>query len=181
MVKEEMKVTYFNWMCSLLGDKKVQYHKLLNYLFCVDFNYTNCMDENREEDGIDLRYRFGYEKGFKQPIVSTHLDNKPCSILEMMVALSLRCEENIMDNPDLGNRTDCWFWCMIDSLGLKKMTNGLFDNTYVDDVIARFMRKKYKRNGEGGLFTINHSRFDMRTAEIWIQMCEYLDDVIKGE
>ena len=75
------------------------------------------MDGNRAEDGIDLRYRFGHEQHYSDAMVASFLDDRPCSVLEMMIALSIRCEEHIMDDPDVGNRTGQWFWSMIASLG----------------------------------------------------------------
>ena len=39
----------------------------------------------------------------------------------MMIALAIRCEEHIMDDPDAGDRTGQWFWSMLVSLGLGSM------------------------------------------------------------
>ena len=58
---------------------------------------------------------------------------RPCSVLEMMIALSMRCEEQIMDDPDIGNRTGQWFWDMIDNLGLGEHERLKFDGRYVDE------------------------------------------------
>jgi hypothetical protein len=138
------------------------------------------MDGNRAEDGIDLRYRFGYEQGYDSPMIATLLDDRPCSVLEMLIALAIRCEEHIMDDPDIGNRTGQWFWNMIINLGLGFMDDTKFDENYVKDVISRFLYRKYKRNGEGGLFTVEHCKNDLRTVEIWYQMCWYLDEVLEN-
>lgn len=51
-------------------------------------------------------------------MIASYLDNRPCSVLEMIIALAIRLEEHIMDDPDIGNRTGQWFWDMIVSLGL---------------------------------------------------------------
>ena len=83
-----------------------------------------------------------------------------------------------MDNPDTGNRMGQWFWDMIENLGLESMDNSQFNAAYTDDVIFRFMERKYKRNGEGGLFTINHCKYDMRNVEIWYQLNWYLNGII---
>jgi hypothetical protein len=138
------------------------------------------MDGNRAEDGIDLRYRFGYEQGYDSPMIATLLDDRPCSVLEMLIALAIRCEEHIMNDPDIGNRTGQWFWNMIINLGLGFMDDTKFDENYVKDVISRFLYRKYKRNGEGGLFTVEHCKNDLRTVEIWYQMCWYLDEVLEN-
>ena len=96
----------------------------------------------------------------------------------MMIALAIRCEEHIMDDPDIGNRTGQWFWNMIVNLGLGSMTDAKFDENYTNMVIERFLNREYERNGDGGLFTVKHSRRDLRTVEIWYQMCWYLDEIV---
>lgn len=82
-----------------------------------------------------------------------------------------------MEDPDLGDRTGQWFWNMIVSLGLGGMSDTRYDANYVDMVIDRFLRRQYKRNGEGGLFTVEHHPQDMRTVEIWYQLAYYLDEI----
>ena len=52
-----------------------------------------------------------------------------------------------------------------------------FDERYVDEVIDIFLNREYAENGEGGLFTVNGYE-DMRTVEIWYQMCWYLADFV---
>jgi hypothetical protein len=135
------------------------------------------MDDNRAVDGIDLRYRFAYEKHYHQAMIAEYIDVKPCSVLEMMVALAYRCEEQIMDNQEYGNRTRQWFMGMIENLGLLGMTNNAFDEFYVDRVITRLLHRDYKPNGEGGLFTVRNYRRDLRLVEIWYQMSWYLSEV----
>lgn len=182
MTKEELNYIYFEWMCQLVWDnrysKKTSYQKLLAYLYNRQFEYTIGLDGNRAEDGVDLRYRFASERGYSDSLIATYLDDQPCSILEMMIALSIRCEEHIMEDPDIGDRTGQWFWNMIVSLGLGSMTDDRFNYNYVDNVIDRFLDRKYKRNGEGGLFTVENCKKDMRTIEIWYQMCMYLDTIL---
>lgn len=93
-----------------------------------------------------------------------------------MIALAVRCEEHIMDDPDIGDRTGQWFWNMIVSLGLGSMTDERFDGEYVDEVVDIFLNREYERNGEGGLFTVNDTDRDMRNVEIWYQMHWYLNE-----
>lgn len=183
MTRSELNSKYFSWMCQLVCDRKrysrgLSYRKLLRFLYNVDFSYTIDLDGNREADGIDLRYRFGYEDSYDDAIIATLLDDRPCSVLEMMIALAIRCEEHIMDDPDAGNRTGQWFWNMIVNLGLGSMTDDKFDEDCVGEVIDRFLNREYKRDGEGGLFTIKHCKYDLRDVEIWYQMCWYLDEIL---
>ena len=180
MTKDELNNAYFEWMYQLVCDERgaegPSYRKLLYLLHDTDFFYTIPMDGNRAEDGTDLRYRFGYENAYEGPMIATYLDDRPCSVLEMMVALAIRCEEHIMCDPDIGNRTGQWFWNMIDNLGLSGMDDLQFDRNYAKRVVQKFLNREYKRNGEGGLFTVKHYRMDLRSVEIWYQMCWYLDE-----
>lgn len=175
----ELKTRYFNWMYRLVCNdeysKGLSYRKLLHHLHKTEFFYSIPMDGNRAEDGMDLRYRFGYEHSYEGPMIASYLDRLPCSVLEMMVALSIRCEE-MMDDPEFGDRTGQWFWNMIVSLGLGSMDDQRFNPAYVDDILNRFMNREYGPHGEGGLFTIRHPRQDLRSAEIWYQMNWYLDE-----
>ena len=173
---------YFDWMsdivCGARFAKEISYRKLLTRLHQTEFRYSIPKDQNRAEDGIDLRYRFAItqERGCSTDLVMDILEG-PCSMLEMMIALSLRCEENIMDDPHIGDRTGQWFWGMVTSLGLGSMTDNRFDRKFVDDTIARFLDRKYAPNGKGGLFTLRHCNQDLRTVEIWYQLCWYLDEI----
>lgn len=180
MNRSSITSAYFDWMCALVDVNKCQYNKLMHYLHRTDFDVRLAMDENRANDGVELRYRFGFECGYDQSIICAYLDDRPCSILEMMVALAMRCEENIMDDPDVGNRTGEWFWTMIQSLGLNIFAHNCdFNIDKVEYIAERFLERKYESNGKGGLFIINNCERDLRTVEIWNQMCWYLDSIIE--
>ena len=170
---------YFDWMTRLvcknhpLGQKS--WRKLFDYLYRTEFTYILDLDENRACDGIELRYRFGYEHSYSGEEIQ--LAQKPCSIFEMMVALAVRCEENIMADPAYGDRTGEWFFGMIKSLGLDQMSDDCFDRDYVKAVVSHFLDRTYEPDGRGGLFTVNDPRIDMRKTEIWYQMMRYLNEL----
>lgn len=185
MTRNELINLYFKWMCGLVCNKRYSkrpsYQKLLRYLHSIDFQYSIPRDDNRAADGEDLRYRFAYERRYDDVIIAEYLDDRPCSVLEMMIALALRCEEDIMDNPDLGDRKGQWFWEMLVNLGLGSMHDENFDEDYVDEVIERFHDRNYEPNGKGGLFTVENPPIDMRRAEIWYQMCWHLNEVLEQQ
>ena len=124
------------------------------------------MDSNRAQDGIDLRERYYGDSTIKGP----------CSVLEMMVALSIRCEE-IMDNPAYGDRTTQWFWNMIINMGLGAMYDSRFDKKHVEECVDRMLNREYEPNGKGGLFYVRGCTDDLRELEIWSQMCYFLDSI----
>lgn len=145
------------------------------YLHYTEFRYSIPNDGNRAEDGVYLRYRFALENGYDD--IFKYLDG-PCRVLEMLVALANRCEEHIMDDPDIGDRTGQWFWTMIRNLDLDSMTDENFDIDYVEEKVSIFLDRRYASNGEGGLFILDDCRYDLRTVEIWYQMCWYLNTIL---
>jgi len=176
MTTNGIKESYFEWLievvCKGKYAKRVQYRRLLRWLHETTFIYSLYMDANRAEDGVGLRYQFG------DGVVSDYLVDSPCSLLEMMVALSRRCEVHIMGNYDIGDRTGEWFWGMIANLGLDKMKDQDFNPEYVDMVISRLLLREYGPHGEGGLFTVRKRSEDLRDIDIWYQMSWYLDEII---
>lgn len=175
MTSLEIIDAYFEWLFNMVcGDnfaRNISYRKLLQSLHATRFRYSILKDQNRAEDGVDLRWRFHTESGHI-PSLAT-----PCSVLEMMIALAIRCEENIMDDPAIGNRTQQWFWGMINNLGLGSMYDTNFDEDEFDYKINRFLDREYEPNGKGGLFTVRNCDRDVREVEIWYQLCWYLDSI----
>ena len=179
MFRDQIINDYFEWLWNFTKCRgHSQNRKIITLLHNIEFRYSIPMDANREEDGIDLRYRFitevGIPKNYQE--VYAYLDG-PCSVLEMMIALAIRCEESIMDDPDIGDRTSEWFWLMMKNLGLDYMSDRKFDRDIAEEKISIFLDRRYKRNGEGGVFVVNGRR-DLRKVEIWYQMCWYLDTIM---
>lgn len=170
---------YFEWLCDIVCgrrySKEVSFKKLLSFLHDKEFVYFVRNDDNRAKDGINLRWRYSWETGIDYDEVQMSIPG-PCSVLEMMVALAIACEE-LMDDPQKGDRTGQWFWGMIVNLGLGSMTDSRFDERYADDVITRFLNREYEPDGRGGLFTIRNCGYDLRVVEIWYQLCWYLDSI----
>ena len=183
---QEIKETYFEWLFDLVSGERfaegISHRKLLRHLHDTEFIFTISRDGNRAEDGVDLRYRFvrRLERLYYGATIDDLLDclEGPCSILEMMVALAIRIEESIMDDPDYGDRTSQWFWGMIVNLGLGSQLDEHYDEDYVNKTLDRFLERDYEPNGKGGLFTVRHCDSDLRNVEIWYQANWYLDEIL---
>lgn len=171
---------YFEWLCHLVDNgpyfNDQNFHELLSFLHSIDFYYLILMDANRAGDGINLRYHFKYQNRIGDD--NDILKGRRCSVLEMMVGLSVRCENQIMYDPDYGDRTGHWFWNMIKNLDLDHMDDDHFDITYTEAVVNRFLERQYEPNGKGGLFTVERKGYDMRNVEIWYQMNWYLNSIL---
>lgn len=176
----EIEKEYFEWIYNLVIDQRYSrksYKKLFSFLFSREFTYIIEMDSNRASDGERLRYMFGLEHHYDHSYIRDNLDTRNASVLEVMIALSIRCEEHIMEDENYGDRTGQWFWNMLTSLGLGGMDDARFNRHEANDIIDRFLAREYSPDGRGGLFTVDtHS--DMRDIEIWYQMCMYLEKYV---
>lgn len=179
MAQARIEIEYFEWMynivCHNKYDREISYRKLLSCLHDIEFTHIIPKDANRAYDGVRLRHQFIQEYTGNDN-AETYLSGE-CSVLELMVALAIRCERDIMDDTDVGDRTTQWFWSMIVSLGLGSMTDELYDQQLVEKSIEKFLKREYDPDGKGGLFTIRGSDRDLRKEEIWTQMCWYLDSI----
>lgn len=176
-----LRKKYFLWMAQIVGNpqgkyRRKTYRSLLERLNETEFIPFHPMDENRADDGVELRYRFGREEGIPDAEIATNLDNRECSVLEIMVSLAIRMEETITSDPDYGNRTGLWFWDMVDSMRLLDMDDSQFEPKKVEQALDRMIHREYASNGRGGLFTVREPREDMRNVEIWYQMMWWLTD-----
>ena len=122
MIFNNVTSQYFDWLhetvCGKWEPRNLSFHSLLMFLFRQDFIPSCEMDESRAEDGCDLRYRFAQERNVPYAAMNNATKGMPCSMLEMIVALSIRIEEHIMADSEAGNRVGQWFWSMIVSLGM---------------------------------------------------------------
>lgn len=179
MVENELRSEYFEWLFNYVCEGRfadnISYRKLLTYLHETEFTYLIPLDVNRAMDGICLRYRFVLAYELDKEVLD-YLDG-PCSVFEMILALAIRCEENIMDDPKKGDRTGQWFWGMIQNLGVGAMMDDRYNEELVIDIITKFLNREYEPNGKGGLFTVKN-RGDIRDVEIWYQLNWYLDNFI---
>lgn len=179
--KQNLNSEYLEWLKHFVmqgSQSASKYKDFFNLLHEIEFTYCLPMDENREQDGINLRARFLYEHNYKEENLY-YLEN-PCSVLEMMVALTLRCEENLAWDPyECGDRTGVWFWKMVSNIGLIGHIEGNnFDSVFVNDKISKCLERNYQPNGRGGFFIVQKAPKDMRDVDIWTQANWYLDKVL---
>lgn len=171
----EIDEEYFLWLCELVDaeDPDAGYLGLMRRMYDMEFSDRTAKlipnDDNRIEDGIELRERFEEESLFDDYSCL----GGPCSVLEMMIALSYRMEENFGYEDHI-----YWFWDMMRNLGLDEFTdNRYFDldgQSEVNHILRDFRMRKYGKDGCGGLFPRRNPERDQRRLEIWVQMNNYL-------
>lgn len=170
---EPIEETYFNWLYSKVASVEVPtpsltFYSLLSTLHSVEFVWLISGDDNRAEDGLDLRTEFLRVAQLEQDPAWSSIG---CSVLEMFIALSRRAEFE----TDVSARD--WFWIFLTNLGLAHLNDaqdGVGEPTAI--VLDRFIWRTYRRDGLGGLFPLQRATKDQRKVEIWYQFFAYLDD-----
>jgi hypothetical protein len=180
---------YFVWLEKQINyDYKhhsmTSYRDLVKKLWGKPFPWTVGNDDNRIEDGLELRYLFLTDEnmsrdfgmmnaGKQKPVKDFEIAEfraQPCSILEVLIALSRRLEFAE------GSEAGWWAWKLLVNLDLHKMKDPLTPRkaSRVDDILETLVWRTYNRNGEGGFFPLAFAEDDQRKVEIWYQMAAYL-------
>ena len=170
--EDELEQQYYIWLTNWIPGWQQTHGKLLQALYETPFRVTLLMDENRVGDGLALRTRFVYETGRPISDRETLKNRRPCGILEVMIALALRFEEEYMRNTEDEDPVGMWFAPMLDSLGLMGDGDGVFekDQNRINLILLLFLDRAYAPDGRGGLFYIPGVQEDMREIEIWRRM-----------
>lgn len=172
-MNELVEHLYFNWLCAkVLNMKEVDssptHWQLLTRIHRTEFVWIVSGDDNRAEDGKELRRDFILEAELPDDEEWRLIIG--CSVLEMLIAFARRAE--FQDETP----THIWFWEFIRNLGLNDFDDNHFDPYAVDDILQNFIWRTYEPTGLGGLFPIEDPMSDQREVEIWYQFCEYLVD-----
>ena len=174
-----MTERYFQWLAGLVADghKKIKYGCLLRKLYNKEFYWVVPMDENRAEDGKELRWLFEVSVDDVNDI--SELDG-PCSVLEMLIALARRWRMDLTSKDGSEKGFELYFWLMIKNLGLDKCTDKKFDESFVDEKLHIWLDREYSADGKGGLFPLKtytkNEEKGQNTKDIWYQLQSYLAD-----
>ena len=169
---------YFHWLLELVGADDQDYYPLFRKLHDIEFTWSVANDDNRAADGVNLRYDYISEENLR--LDSCGLDlNRPCSVLEMLIGLSVRIERDVIGEPG-NDQTAKWFWIMIENLSLDRQHVSYFDPKFVDEIVQKMLKRDYEKDGFGCLFPPEKQdeKQDLRLKkqEIWYQMSYYLEE-----
>ena len=162
MIEVPLDEAYLQWLYSQVGSVRLRrssetYWNLLRQLFQKEFVWFVPNDDNRVEDGRELRHKFIEELQLTQ--VDRNWMELGCSFLEMLIGLSRR-----LSFEDGGGTRD-WFWHLLNNLELDVYAdNILIPTKRVDDILDKVIWRTYRRDGHGGLFPLRHAREDQTQA-----------------
>ena len=165
---------YFEWLYAKFTavsnrNPARSYWQLCQQLHSREFVWLIANDDNRVEDGLELRTEFMYSLGSDG--VEDEWLNLGCSVLEMLIALAGRASYAGEREPGE------WVWFFLKNLSLDKFNDANWDSrssALVDARIERFMYRTYAPTGRGGLFPLRKAAGDQTKVELWQQMSAYL-------
>lgn len=153
---------YYEWLVSQIdipNDKT--YKDLFELMHNYGFVWTVPNDDNRVQDGLDLRTEFldGTRK---------HIEREGVSMLEILVSLSRRVAFTA------GGEAPKWAWRLLKNLRLTKSYDPLADPSRVMDILEAVVWRTYRRDGYGGFFPLRDPHDDQTKVEIWYQLNAYV-------
>lgn len=165
-MNEDLEAAYFDWLCAkVLDHDNRAYLDLLVKLHREEFMWLLLMDENRAQDGRDLRKDFFRETFGEGDPEWLHIG---CSVLEMLIALAKRAQFQT------GTSTKSWFWEMIHNMGI---VDPFITDREFGDFMHTFIWRLYEPNGkDGSIFPVLEKDVDMRKTELWYQLCFYIEE-----
>lgn len=169
------EVKYYQWLLDKVGadrEPHMDYLLLLQTLHRIDYVWRLPMDSNRAQDGLMLRATYMMEQGYIPNIITEDGDVPPASVLEVLIALSYRCENDIIGE----NHPDRWFWIAIQNMDLMKCSDDHFNSDYVRQQIDIWLEGRYRKNGQGGPFPLRWPQGDQRNKELWVQMEAFINE-----
>lgn len=165
---------YFDWLygqvCSVKLKSPSRTHRnLLHMLYTKEYVWLVPNDDNRVEDGKDLRYEFFEEEGIYAQGRDLIWLQLGCSMLEFLVALARRFAFE-MDGT-VAER----FWELLENLELHELNDQVdIDPEHVEETLDRVIWRTYHYNGGGGLFPLRYPERDQRHIEVWYQLSAYI-------
>lgn len=171
-MKAPLDELYFRWLYDQVADSRVDipsrsYWRLLKLLYTKEFVWFVPNDDNRIEDGKDLRYEFADQERLE--IVDRGWMQMGCSFLELLVALSRRLSFEADGEPRE------WFWHMLENIDLHLYNDQqALPFQDIDEILDQVIWRTYKHNGVGGLFPLEGPCQDQRDIELWYQLSAYI-------
>jgi hypothetical protein len=166
---------YLEWLYDQVGWRRspnVTHWNLLKQMLSTEFVWLVPNDDNRMEDGRELRYEFVRDMRFKR--VPANWMGMGCSVLEMMVGVSRWLAFEAEGRPGE------WFWHLVDNLRLSRYNDRVLDprserqHKRIQEILEILVFRQYEPDGRGGLFPLEEPREDQRQVEIWYQLNAYL-------
>lgn len=155
---------YYSWLVDRgYPTNNVEgYNALFELLFKTEYDPLKEMDQNRRDDGLELRIEWADIFGMDPP---KEWFEQPCSILEAIIALAARCEfqsSRFTENE--------WVTMLLENMGILMNAYELQDN-------IEFVRRVLDDFNDGVANVFPNSVPGSINKELWYQMMDYLSEI----
>lgn len=169
---------YLTWLYAQVSPVTLKnpsrtYWSLIRDLYKKQFIWIVPNDDNRVEDGRDLRREFLEECEVSNPDPAWM--DLGCSMLEMLIALSRRLSFEVDGEPRV------WFWHLLETVDLHKYNDKVYNRDAkrtIDETLDRIIWRNYDPDGTGGFFPLRDPQKDQREVELWYQAAAYLVELL---
>lgn len=161
---------YYDWLIKKIDiPNHKTYLDLFERMHNLEFIWTVPNDENRIQDGLDLRSEFLDIRGGG----TLHLGG--ATILEVLVALSRKVAFIASGN----HHSRQWAWTLLKNLGLQRYSDPLTPEKInrVDHILHDLVWRAYHADGRGGFFPLRNADTDQTKVEIWDQLNAYVSEM----
>lgn len=171
---EPLDDLYLEWLYVQVAPARPKanqtFWSLLRQLYTKEFVWLIPNDDNRLEDGRDLRYEFRDQSKIRN--IDTDWLHLNCSMLELLVGLSRRLTFEGDCDPSY------WFWQLLENIGLANFDDKIYSRRIeriIEEACETVLWRSYSPSGSnGGLFPLSHPEHDQREVELWYQLSAYL-------
>jgi hypothetical protein len=178
VITQPLDESYFQWLYHQVADADTEtpsltYWNLLRLLYGCEFMPQIPNDENRAEDGTDLRVEFLDGRRLRRS--EREWMSLGCSMLELVVGLSRRLAF------EAGGEPHYWFWRLLENIGVARYSDDrIIPEHRIEKILENVNNRSYKRNGLGGFFPLKHADRDQRKVELWYQLSAYVLELDKN-
>jgi hypothetical protein len=146
------------------------YACVVEQMYRKAYYYTVRYDENRAEDGLELR------NIYLDRHPNSEVPQGPCSFLEFLIGVSVRLSEMLTDGEPIP--VSEYFWELARRIQLTEYTDDMYADGstpfVVDAIMTDLMDRNYDRCGSTGLFPLRRPCKNQKNVEIWYQLNAYL-------
>jgi hypothetical protein len=168
--EDEVKQEYVAWLAPQISpNRNRDFGDLLQIMFEKEFVFVVLGDDNRIQDGRDLRIEWFQAVGMPHYVDTDILG--PVSVLEVLIGLSRRLAFMTSEPQEE------WAWTLLKHLELHEMSGRLGPKRRdrISDCLDKLVWRQYDPDGSnGGFFPLAWPQHDQREIEIWSQLNAYL-------
>lgn len=164
-MNQTLETEYFEWLKHEACKDSRNYQDLFYQMHEKEFVWIIPNDDNRINDGMDLRSEF---LGVRE----AHQMFKGVSVLEILVGLSRRMAWAA------GGDSRRWAWQLVCNLKLDRMSDpvGIRREDRIDGILEDLIWRNYQPDGVGGFFPLANAEADQTKVELWYQMSAYINE-----